>query len=86
MFMTKLLINIHVQVTFLRKDPSLLTLHYRNSVTDTNIGSNTSKATGSSDKDNANIANTRKHTYRMPSVELKDEFIALLQDRLKRFT
>jgi hypothetical protein len=60
----------------MRKDPSLITLHYRSAAA----------AIDSTATDSSGVTEMRKHAYRLETVEKKEEFIRVVQDSLKRFS
>jgi hypothetical protein len=65
----------------MRKDPSLITLHYRSAAASDSTATDSSSTGGSS-----GVTETRKHAYRLETVEKKEEFIRVVQDSLKRFS
>ena len=80
------LLHIDAQITFLKKDQTVLTLHYRakQPAYSSNTGSDSVLAPNQEAPQQAEMLH--KRNYRMADVAAKNSFIALLQDRLTRFS
>eukprot|EP00611_Tribonema_gayanum_P009019 TRINITY_DN1872_c0_g1_i1.p1 TRINITY_DN1872_c0_g1~~TRINITY_DN1872_c0_g1_i1.p1 ORF type:complete len:698 (-),score=207.35 TRINITY_DN1872_c0_g1_i1:272-2059(-) len=73
------------KVTFLRKDPSVITLHYRR-MAGTDATSNSPATSTAAVSDATDSSTLRKNVYRLEGVEHKERFVGVLQESLKRFS